>query len=171
MAGLADRGNGYLEDKDEVVGMERGFQIRALGEIAIRCADMAAMVDFYETILGLERLSGGARDGIVFFRIADGFGGHTSVLALFDKEYEARPGLHPTSTAPPATGAGSSLHHIALSLPFSEQAAALAWFDAKGIPTRVERFGWIGWRGVFVQDPEGNTVELVAADASMRDDG
>ena len=149
--------------------MDRGFKIRALGEIAIRCADMPAMVAFYEGILGLERLTGGARDGIVFFRIAEGFGGHTSVLALFDKGYEARPGLHPTSDVPPVTGGQSALHHIALSLPFAEQEAALAWFEAQGIATRVERFGWIGWRGVFVQDPEGNTVELVAADASMRD--
>ena len=150
--------------------MDRGFQIRALGEIAIRCTDMPAMVAFYERILGLERLTGGARNGIVFFRIAEGFAGHTSVLALFDKGYEARPGLHPTSDEPPVTGGRSSLHHIALSLPFAEQEAALDWFEAQGIATRVERFGWIGWRGVFVQDPEGNTVELVAADASMRDD-
>ena len=150
--------------------MDRGFKIRALGEIAIRCTDMSAMVAFYEHVLGLERLTGGARDGIVFFRIAEGFAGHTSVLALFDKGYEARPGLHPTSDAPPVTGGQSSLHHLALSLPFAEQEAALAWFAAQGIATRVERFGWIGWRGVFVQDPEGNTVELVAADASMLDD-
>lgn len=153
----------YLENKD----LERGFQIRALGEIAIRCADMAAMVAFYEDILGLERITGGPREGITFFRIADGFGGHTAVLALFDKEYEARPGLHPTSAQTPATGGRSSLHHLALSLPFAEQEAAMAWYDQHGISYRVEQFGWIGWRGVFAQDPEGNTVELVAYDASM----
>lgn len=148
---------------------QRGFQIRALGEIAIRCADMDAMVDFYERVLGLERMTGNASDGIVFFRIAEGIGGHTSVLALFDKGYGPRPGLHPTSDEVPVTGGRSALHHLALSLPFAEQEAALAWFEAQGIATRVERFGWVGWRGVFVQDPEGNTVELVAADASMRD--
>ena len=150
---------------------DRGFQIRALGEIAIRCADMAAMVAFYEDILGLERMTGGAREGIIFFRIAEGFGGHTSVLALFDKGYEARPGLHPTSDTAPVTGGGSALHHIALSLPFAEQEAAMAWYETHGIPHRVEQFGWIGWRGVFVQDPEGNTVELVAYDPSMKTDG
>ena len=130
---------------------------------------MTAMVDFYERLIGLERLHGDHTSGIVFFRIAAGFAGHTSVLALFEKGYEARPGLHPTSQDNPVTGGGSSLHHIALSLPFAEQEAALAWFAAHNIPTRVERFGWIGWRGVFVTDPEGNTVKLVAADASMRD--
>lgn len=149
--------------------MDRGFHVRALGEIAIRCADMPAMVTFYEEVLGLARMTGDHNSGVVFFRIAEGFGGHTSVLALFDKGYEARPGLHPTSEAAPVTGGRSSLHHLALSLPFAEQDAAMAWFDARRIPYRVERFGWIGWRGVFVTDPDGNTVELVAADPSMRD--
>ncbi|MBF9031245.1 VOC family protein [Rhodobacterales bacterium HKCCE3408] len=147
---------------------DRTFRIRALGEIAIRCADMAAMVDFYERILGLDRLTGNANEGIVFFRIAEGFGGHTAVLALFDKGYEARPGLHPTATEAPATGAGSSLHHLAFSLPYEEQEAAMRWYEAQGISYRVELFQWVGWRGVFVQDPEGNTVELVAFNQNIR---
>ena len=147
--------------------MPRGFKIRALGEIAIRCDDLRPMIAFYEDILGLERLTGGYRDGIVFFRIAEGFGGHTTVLALFEKSYEARPGLHPTAATAPATGAGSSLHHIALSLPFAEQEAAMAWYEENGLPYRVEHFGWIGWRGLFTEDPEGNTVELVAFDSSL----
>lgn len=139
------------------------FTIRALGEIAIRCDDLAAMVAFYEDILGLTRLSGNAAQHIVFFRLADGFGGHTQVLALFDTSMPGQPGSRPE------TGARSSLHHIALSLPFAEQDAAMAWYDANGLPYRVEHFGWVGWRGVFTEDPEGNTVELVAYDASLKD--
>jgi catechol 2,3-dioxygenase-like lactoylglutathione lyase family enzyme len=145
----------------------RGFRVRALAEIAIRCDDVARMAEFYEKILGLERLSGDAADGIVFFRIADGVAGHTSVLALFDKAAAPRPGLHPTGDRPPQTGARSSLHHLALSLPFEEQEAAMRWYEGHGIPCRVEIFGWIGWRGVFAEDPEGNTVELVAYHPSL----
>ncbi|MEX0365602.1 MAG: VOC family protein [Ruegeria sp.] len=149
---------------------DRGFRPRALGEIAIRCADMAALVEFYETVIGLERLSGNHDSAITFFRIAEGFGGHTAVLALFHHEVSVKPGQHPTGFAPPATGAASSLHHIALSLPFEEQEAVMRWYDHLGQPYWVEQFGWIGWRGVFTQDPEGNTVELVAYDASMLSD-
>ncbi|MDG4647070.1 VOC family protein [Roseibacterium sp. SDUM158017] len=130
---------------------DRGFRVRALGEIAIRCRDLPAMTDFYEKVIGLERLSGNASDGIVFFRIAEGFGGHTAVLALFAAEAGA-----------PGTGARSSLHHIALSLPFEEQDAVMRWYDSLGQPFRIERFGWIGWQGIFTEDPEGNTVEIVA---------
>ncbi|WP_430449943.1 VOC family protein [Rhodophyticola sp.] len=144
--------------------MTRGFQVRALGEIAIRCDDIAAMSAFYEDVIGLTRLSGNTGDGIVFFRIADGFAGHTSVLALFDKSVSGRPGLHPTGKDAPKTGARSSLHHLALSLPFAEQEAVIAWYEARGQRYRVEHFDWIGWRGIFTEDPEGNTVELVAKD-------
>ena len=154
-------------DQDNQQG-PRGFNVRALGEIAIRCADMPAMVDFYERVIGLERLSGDANSAIVFFKIAPGFQGHTTVLALFDHQTAPRPGLHPTSANRPETGGRSSLHHLALSLPFEEQDAVMAWCDALGQPYRVEHFGWIGWRGVFTQDPEGNTVELVAHHASLQ---
>ena len=147
----------------------RGFRIRALGEIAIRCNDLVAMAAFYEDLLGLERMSGSPCEGIVFFRIAEGFGGHTSVLALFDRAMSGRPGLHPTGEDPPQTGDRSSLHHIALSLPYAEQEAAMAWYEARSQSYRVELFGWIGWRGVFTEDPEGNTVELVAYDADLLD--
>ena len=146
--------------------VQRGFKVRALGEIAIRCADLQSMAAFYRDIIGLDHLSGDHRDGIIFFKIAEGFGGHTAVLALFHHDAGRRE-LHPRSAEPPATGAGSSLHHLALSLPFDEQEAAIRWYRRKGIDYRVEIFGWIGWRGIFATDPEGNTVELVAYDPSL----
>ncbi|MEM7668334.1 MAG: VOC family protein [Pseudomonadota bacterium] len=141
--------------------VERGFSVRALGEIAIRCADIDAMERFYSHVIGLERFA--RRDqGIVFFRIAEGHQGHTAVLALFASHAE-RPDLRPAGETRPRTGANSSLHHIALSLGWEEQDAAMAWYDKLDQPYRIEHFDWIGWRGVFTDDPEGNTVELVAA--------
>lgn len=131
----------------------RGFRPRGLGEIAIRCADMAGMVAFYRDVIGLDIMTGNASSAIVFFRIAEGVAGHTTVLALFRSD---------ATGGAPVTGARSSLHHIALSLPYAEQEAAIAWYQRIGQPYRIEHFGWVGWRGVFTQDPEGNTVELVA---------
>ncbi|MEJ6393421.1 VOC family protein [Gymnodinialimonas sp. 2305UL16-5] len=145
------------------------FRIRALGEIAIRCDDLGKMANFYEEILGLQRMSGSAAAGIVFFRIADGFQGHTQILALFDKATSGRPGLHPTGADAPKTGAKSSLHHIALNVPYDEQEAVMDWYERHNLPCRVEHFGWVGWRGVFTEDPEGNTVELVAFRADLKD--
>ena len=138
---------------------QRGFRPRGLGEIALRCADMDAMVAFYRDVIGLPVMAGNADSAIVFFRIAEGVAGHTVVLALFRDD----------SGAIPATGARSSLHHIALSLPHAEQDAAIAWYERIGQPYTIQHFGWVGWRGVFTQDPEGNTVELVAHHPDLED--
>jgi len=148
---------------------ERSFRPRALGEIAIRCADMAAMVAFYRDVIGLELMAGGEDAAISFFRIGEGFAGHTSILALFDHRTGSRPGVVPNSDTRPVAGALSSQHHFALSLPFDEQDAVKRWYDQIGQPYRVEDFGWVGWRGIFTEDPEGNTVELVAYDAALLD--
>jgi len=143
-----------------------GFKVRALGEIAIRCSDVRAMMAFYKDIIGLEVLSGDHSEGIVFFKIAEGVDGHTSVLALFRHDM-GRPEIHPQSNDKPTTGARSSLHHLALSLPFAEQEAVMQWYDNNNIEYQVQIFAWIGWRGIFTKDPEGNTVELVSFDQSL----
>ena len=133
-----------------------GFKIRALGEIAIRCRDFEAMTAFYRDMLGLEVLSGGHRGTIVFFRIAEGYGGHTAVLALFDE-----------AAGDVATGQASSLHHLAFTVDRADQDRAEAFLASNGIETRIEEFAWIGWRGLFMTDPDGNTVELVAYDPEV----
>ena len=136
--------------------MTRGFTPRALGEIAIRCRDYEGMVDFYESIIGLKLLEDGKRgvtpDRITFFHLGESFGGHTAVLALFED-----------ANATAVAGTTSSLHHIALSLPWEEQEAAKAWLEVRGLPAKFQDFDWVGWRGLFTRDPDGNTVELVAA--------
>lgn len=146
---------------------DRGFTPRALGEIAIRCADLDAMTTFYRDVIGLEALDGALSGNIRFLKIAEGYAGHTTVLALFHHE-AGRPDLHAVGSQAPETGALSSLHHLALSLPFAEQEAVMAWYDQIGQAYTVEVFDWIGWRGIFTKDPEGNTVELVAYDASLK---
>jgi catechol 2,3-dioxygenase-like lactoylglutathione lyase family enzyme len=140
------------------------FRPRAIGEVAIRCADPVGMAAFYERVIGLEPLVRFADDRIIFLKISDGVQGHTNVLALFHHDLGGV-AVPPGSAVPPATGAGSSLHHLALSLPYAEQQAVMDWYDQIGQPYHIEHFGWIDWRGVFTHDPEGNTVELVAYDA------
>ena len=131
----------------------RGFSVQGLGEIAIRCRDLGAMTAFYRDTIGLELMAD--RGGLVFFALPNGVAGHTAVLALFDTARD--PDL------PPPERPASTLHHIALTVTPDGQTAACRWFDRHGVAWRAEDFGWIGWRGVFVTDPEGNTVELVAA--------
>lgn len=136
----------------EMNDTKTGFRVGGLGEIAIRCADLERMIAFYRDVLGLTPLA--ARSGnIMFFDLGPGVAGHTQVLALFG------PGA--TGDAP-ATGTACSLHHIALGVTPADQEAAIRWYEKLDQPYRIEHFDWIGWRGLFTADPEGNTVELVA---------
>jgi catechol-2,3-dioxygenase len=138
--------------------MQRGFKVKALGEIAIRCRDLEVMTAFYRDIIGLDVLEGAYSDNIVFLRIAEGYGGHTAVLALFRDDAGAEE---------PLGGGQSSLHHLALTVGREEQDRAVEWYMHNGINYTIQEFAWIGWRGVFTSDPEGNTVELVAYDRAV----
>lgn len=142
--------------------MTRGFQIKALSEFAIHTNNMDAMGRFYRDTLGLEPFGTRAGGAIEFFRVGDGYRGLTSVIALFDAGAERNI----------VVGRGvkaSSLHHIALAVSRDDQDEAEKWFAKNNIETRVEEFSWVGWRGLFVSDPDGNTVELVASDMSVYD--
>ncbi|MEM9717473.1 MAG: VOC family protein [Pseudomonadota bacterium] len=143
----------------------RGFAVKGLGEVAIRCKDIDLMTAFYRDVIGLPIMSDfRAQSGIVFFNIGapgQGVGGHSTILALFAYDGQMRD-VHKQAMDPPQTGPGSSLHHLALTVSPEEQEAVTAWYDAQKQPYKVEHFEWIGWRGVFTEDPEGNTVELVA---------
>lgn len=141
---------------------------REIGEIAIRCSDLDKMAGFYTDILGLEIFNDSRDDGIIFLKIGDGFGGHQTIVALFLPD-AGRPELHRHTDKPPHTGIRSSLHHLALTVAHDEHDAIKTWLSDHGIAWREQTFGWIGWRGIFFEDPEGNTIELVAAHPSLRD--
>ncbi|GAG26918.1 unnamed protein product, partial [marine sediment metagenome] len=133
------------------------FTVRDLGEVAIRCRDLATMTAFYSDVVGLEVMEGDYADHIVFLRIADGFAGHTQVVALFTADEDEM------GDEEPEVGGDSSLHHLALTVKAEDLAPALAWYRAHGLEPWTDEHRWVGWDSVYVKDPEGNTVELVAS--------
>jgi catechol-2,3-dioxygenase len=54
-----------------------------LGEIALRVNNLDTMQEFYEEVIGLPLMT--RVPNCAFFKIADGYGGHSQVLALFDR--------------------------------------------------------------------------------------
>jgi catechol-2,3-dioxygenase len=78
---------------------EKRTAIRGLGEIALRVNDLDSIQKFYEEVIGLTLMS--RFPSAAFFKIADGYGGHTQVLALFDRSHLAtnvQTQRHPRST-------------------------------------------------------------------------
>ena len=74
--------------------------VRGLGEIALRVNDIDKVQKFYEEIIGLPPMS--RFPNAAFLKIANGYGGHTQVLALFDRSQTqattVRRQGHPPST-------------------------------------------------------------------------
>jgi catechol 2,3-dioxygenase-like lactoylglutathione lyase family enzyme len=131
--------------------------IRALGEIALRVKDLDAMQRFYEEVIGLELMR--RFPDSAFFRIASGFGGHTQILALFDRSERIARG----DRATPATDT-STIDHIAFAIPLDEFTEELERLRALGLQVTTAEHAWVRWRSLYVKDPEGNNVELVCFD-------
>ena len=79
---------------------EKGTSVCCLGEIALRVNDLDAMYQFYEQIIRLPLMN--RFPNSAFFKIAEGYGGHTQVLALFDRSESRVIGVR-TLQLPPST--------------------------------------------------------------------
>jgi len=81
--------------------------VRGLGEIALRVNDLGCHAEFYEDVIRLPLMT--RVPNCAFFRIADGYGGHTQVLGLFDRSN----GLGYRAPDAPT----STVDHIAFGIP------------------------------------------------------
>jgi catechol 2,3-dioxygenase-like lactoylglutathione lyase family enzyme len=127
--------------------------IKMLGELALRANDLDAMVAFYRDIVGFEVYSD-LRPLLVFLRIADGVEGHPQLLGIFDRSTEVGQ-------------ATTTLDHFAFSIDVSDYESEKARLESLGVGVVTKEFPGFHWRSLFFYDPEGNTVEFVAYDASV----
>jgi catechol 2,3-dioxygenase len=135
------------------------WPIKGLGEIALRVNDLDAMLRFYQDVIGLELME--RSENAVFFRIAEGYGGHTQVLVLFDRsEQPGYAGLNPTTT---------TVDHIAFEIDLADFESEKQRLEQLGVAVSTAEHAWVHWRSLYVTDPEGHTVELVCYDPSVTD--
>jgi catechol-2,3-dioxygenase len=140
-----------------LVANEKRKSVRGLGEIALRVNNLDAMQKFYEEVIGLPLM---ARDTTsAFFKIAVGYGGHTQVLALFDRSQSVG--------YCGANAATSTIDHIAFEIPLADFADELTRLKGVGLEVETAERAWVHWRSLYVTDPEGNQVELVCYDGSV----
>jgi len=133
-------------------------RVKGLGEVAIRVQGLDAMHKFYEEVIGLEVLRRDAR--FVFFRIAEGYGGHSQVLALFDA---TELGLI-EAKSPQVSVVTSTLHHIALNIALEDFELERKRLEALGLELEVVEHPWLHVRSLYFSDPEGNLLEFVSYD-------
>jgi catechol 2,3-dioxygenase-like lactoylglutathione lyase family enzyme len=146
--------------------------IRGLAEIVILVDDLARMRDFYENVLGFRRMDeetdvlrgtspesfANTDEPYAFYRIRDEGGLHGDLFALFDAKARGRQ---------PGEQAASRLEHIAFRIDLADFAAEKARLESLGVEVREKEFPFIRCRSLFFQDPEQNTIELVADDPSV----
>ena len=126
--------------------------IKSLGEIALRVNDLAAMKRFYHDVIGLAILSDSPKS--VFFKVNEGFGGHTQVLVLFDRSV-------------PVGAERTTLDHIAFTIAREDYDSELKRLTALGLKVETTTHEWVKWRSMYVHDPEGNEIELVCYDPAI----
>jgi catechol 2,3-dioxygenase-like lactoylglutathione lyase family enzyme len=132
--------------------------IKGLGEIALRVEDLDTMQRFYEEVIGLELIK--RFDNAAFLKLADGYDGHTQVLALFDRKAQAGyMGLDPLKT---------SVDHIAFEISLPDFAAEKDRLERLGLAVTTAEHSWVHWRSLYVCDPEGHSVELVCFDPTVK---
>jgi catechol-2,3-dioxygenase len=131
--------------------------IKGLGEVAFRVEDLDGMIAFYESVVGLELMNRDVRGA--FFRIANGFRGHTQVLALFDRsgsvDYQ---GLNREQT---------TVDHFALEIALDDFLSEKARLESLGIQVETAQHAWVHWRSLYFRDPEGNQIEFVCYDKTI----
>ena len=138
------------------------YRIKGLGEVSIRVKDLAAMQKFYEEVVGLDVLS--RDESFVFFKIAEGYGGHSQILALFDA---ANRGFIETKSLQLSPD-GTTLHHIALNIALQDYESEKRRLEGLGLGVEATVHEWLHVRSLYFSDPEGNLLEFVCYDETVR---
>jgi catechol 2,3-dioxygenase-like lactoylglutathione lyase family enzyme len=136
--------------------------VKALGEVSIRVKDLEKMQDFYEKVVGLDVLR--RDDSYVFFKIAEGYGGHSQNLALFSAKNRG----FIESKSPQLNFDQSTLHHIALNIDIEDYEPEKKRLEGLGLQVTATDHEWLHVRSLYFPDPEGNLLEFVCYDASLK---
>ncbi|MGQ0602737.1 MAG: VOC family protein [Anaerolineales bacterium] len=134
------------------------LHVMHLAEVAFRVADLARALAFYQDVLGLEIVR--AYPTMVFLKAGEldsplGRGGHPQLLVLFDRQVQLDIAL-------------TTLDHIAFEIPLEQYSTERQRLEQFGLELteRIWRgeYAWLRARSLFFDDPDGNTIELIAHD-------
>ena len=131
------------------------IRIDGLAEVVLNVRDAARAAAFYGDLLGLERMTPEGQPGPIFFRAGQATDRVPSLVVLA-----------PLPEAAADIGTPRALHHLALTIPaeaFDEARAALV---QAGCEVRDGKHPVLAVRTMYVTDPDGNEVELIAPDTA-----
>jgi len=124
--------------------------VRGISEIVLWAHDAPATVRFYRDVLGLTVISPPERKNPIFLRAGEGAAGIPQMIVVVQLPADAGP------FTPPRT-----LHHLALEVAPEDFDAEQARLTSLGFALRSGQHPVIPSRTMYLDDPEGNEVELI----------
>ena len=134
------------------------MQILGIHHVTLICADLERTAAFYRDVLGLALLREATNDddpGARHHWFSTTLGGEAGTLLSF-LEYPQMP---------QGTQGTGATHHLALAVASAEEVEA--WRDylrSRNVPT-TEALDRGGLRSLYIRDPDGQIIEIVAAAA------
>jgi catechol 2,3-dioxygenase-like lactoylglutathione lyase family enzyme len=128
-------------------------RVRAVYETVVYAHDVAAVADFYESVLGMRRIKP-PDDHSAAFRLEEG-----GVVLVFDPARSSAPGRFVPAHG--TTGEG----HVAFAVAAGELDAFKAQLAARGVDVEREITWPLGGRSLYFRDPAGNSLEVVEGEA------
>jgi catechol 2,3-dioxygenase-like lactoylglutathione lyase family enzyme len=125
--------------------------VAGLAEVVLNVRDMTRARDFYEGLLGLEVISPPDLPGPVFLRAGRAMDELPAMVVLVQLPADA-----------PGFAAPRTLHHLALAVRAEAFDGVVAAIRGAGLEIRTGQHPVLAARTVYVDDPDGNEVELIA---------
>lgn len=125
-------------------------KIQGLAEIVLHVRDRDRSIAFYRDMLGLEIISPPDFPGPVFLKAGDGKEGIPQMIVLVSLPGDAPPFQPP-----------SHLHHLALEVSPTDFDVFQQRFESNGLEVRTGQHPVIPSRTIYIDDPDGNEVELI----------
>jgi catechol-2,3-dioxygenase len=124
--------------------------IRGISEIVLWAHDQPAMVRFYRDVLGLPVISPPERKNPIFLQAGSGHAGIPQMIVVVQLPADAAP-----------FGVPRTLHHLALEVAPDDFDQEKTRLEGLGYALRSGQHPVIPSRTIYLDDPEGNEVELI----------
>jgi catechol-2,3-dioxygenase len=128
------------------------IRVRGLAEVVLHVRNMDESLAFYRDLLGLTVISPPERTNPVFLRAGAATPDLPALVVLVQLPAGAG-----EFTAP------RSLHHLALAIAAADFDSTMATLSERGDVVRTGTHPIIPSRTMYIDDPDGNEVELIAA--------
>jgi catechol-2,3-dioxygenase len=128
-----------------------GVQIAGLAEVVLNVHNLDRSLAFYRDLLGLTVISPPERTNPIFLQAGNAMADLPALVVLVQLPPDT------PNFSPPRT-----LHHLALAIPADAFDAAHDALTTAGFTVRTGQHPVIPSRTMYIDDPDGNEVELIA---------